>query len=89
MKYSMPNSPVLHYLLEFAQIHVHWIGDANSSSHPLPPPSPFAFTLSQHQGLFQGYYINHIKLVRDSSSNWEESKVAYMDLGTVKFKYSN
>ena len=29
------------------------------------------------------------KLVRDNSSNWEESKVTYMDLGTVKFKYSN
>ena len=28
MKYSMPNSPVLHYLLEFAQIHVHWVSDA-------------------------------------------------------------
>ena len=25
---SMPDSPVLHYLLEFAQIYVHWIGDA-------------------------------------------------------------
>ena len=25
---SMPGYSVLHYLLEFAQIHVHWIGDA-------------------------------------------------------------
>ena len=25
---SMPGSSVLHYLLEFAQIHVHWVGDA-------------------------------------------------------------
>ena len=25
---STPGSPVLHYLLEFAQIHVHWISDA-------------------------------------------------------------
>ena len=24
---STPSFPVLHYLLEFAQIHVHWIGD--------------------------------------------------------------
>ena len=23
----MPGSPVLHYLLEFAQIHVHWVSD--------------------------------------------------------------
>ena len=38
---------------EFAQIHVYWVGDALSSSYPLPPSSPFAFNLSQHQGLFQ------------------------------------
>ena len=29
MDCSTPDSPVLHYLLEFAQIHVHWVGDAN------------------------------------------------------------
>ena len=28
MDCSMPGFPVLHYLLEFAQIHVHCIGDA-------------------------------------------------------------
>ena len=28
MDYSMPGSSVLHYLPEFAQIHVYWIGDA-------------------------------------------------------------
>ena len=27
--------PVLHYLLEFAQIHVHWVSDATQPSHPL------------------------------------------------------
>ena len=29
---NMPGSPVLHCLLEFAQIHVHWVADAISSS---------------------------------------------------------
>ena len=28
MDCSMPSFPVLHHLLEFAQIHVHWVGDA-------------------------------------------------------------
>ena len=28
MDCSMSGSPVLHYLLEFAQIHVHWVGVA-------------------------------------------------------------
>ena len=38
---------------EFAQIHIHWVSDAIQLSHPLPPPSPFAFNLSLYQGLFQ------------------------------------
>ena len=33
--------PVLQYLLEFAQVHVHWVGDAIQPSHHLPPSSPF------------------------------------------------
>ena len=48
----MPGLNVLHYLAEFAQIHIHWIGDSIKPSHPLSP-SCFAFNLSQHQGLFQ------------------------------------
>ena len=35
-------------------VHVHRIGDAIQSSHPQSSPSPPAFNLSQHQGLFQG-----------------------------------
>ena len=50
---SMPGSPFLHYLLEFAQIRDHWVGDTIQLFHPLPPPSSFAFNLSQHQGLSQ------------------------------------
>ena len=50
---STLGSSVLHYLLECTQIHVHWVTHAIKPSHPLLPPSPFAFSLSQHQGLFQ------------------------------------
>ena len=53
MDYSMPGSSVLHYLPEFAQTHVHWVSDAFQPSFLLLPPSPFPFSLSQHQGLFQ------------------------------------
>ena len=49
---STPGFPVLHYLLEFAQTHIHWVNDAIQPSHPLLPPSPLALNLSQHQGLF-------------------------------------
>ena len=45
--------PVHHQLLEFTQAHVHWVSDAIQPSHPLSSPSPPAFSLPQHQGLFQ------------------------------------
>ena len=38
MNCSMPGFPVLHGLLEFAESHVHWAGDATQPSHPLSPP---------------------------------------------------
>ena len=50
---STPGFPVLHHLPEFAQTPVHLVCDAIQSFHPLYPPSPPAFSLSQHQGLFQ------------------------------------
>ena len=37
MDCSTPGFPVLHYLLEFAQTHVHWVSDATQPSHPLSP----------------------------------------------------
>ena len=36
---STPGFPVLHCLLELAQTHVHWFGDAIQPSHPLSSPS--------------------------------------------------
>ena len=59
MDCSMPGFPVLHHLPEFAQTHVHLIGDAIQPFHPLPPSSPSAFSLSQHQGLFQWVSSSH------------------------------
>ena len=37
MDCSTPGLPVLHYLMEFAQTHVHTVGDAIQPSHPLIP----------------------------------------------------
>ena len=53
MDCSMPGLPAHHQLLEFTQTHVHWVGDAIQPSHPLLSPSPPAFNLPQHQGLFK------------------------------------
>ena len=53
MDCSMPGLPVHHQLLEPAQTLVHRVGDAIQPSHSLSYPSPPAFNLSQHQGLFE------------------------------------
>ena len=46
---STPGFPVLHHLLEFAQIHVRWVGDVIQPSHPLLPSFPPTLNLFQHQ----------------------------------------
>ena len=53
MDCSMPGLPVHHQLLEFTQIHAHWVSETIQPSHPLSSPSPPALNLSQHQGLFK------------------------------------
>ena len=55
---SIPGFPLLHYLLEFVQTHVHWVVDAIQPSHLLLPSS-FVFNHSQLQGLFQWVDSSH------------------------------
>ena len=59
MDYSTSGLPVHYHLLDLAQTHVHQVGDAIQPSHPLSSPSPPAFNLSQHHGLFQGVSSSH------------------------------
>ena len=58
MEYNTPGFSVLHYLPEFAQTHVHQVGDAIQPSRPLLSRSP-TFNLSQHQDLFQWVHFSH------------------------------
>ena len=44
---------------EFAKTHAHRVGDTIQPSHPHSSPSTPAFSLSQHQGLFQGVGCLH------------------------------
>ena len=46
--------PILYHLPELAQTPVHWVSEAIQPSPSWSYPSPPAFGLSQHQGLFQG-----------------------------------
>ena len=73
---STPGFSVLHCLLEFAQIHVHWVGDAIQPSHPLSSPCPLALNLSHHQGLFQWV-----------SSSLQVAKVSELQLQHLSFQW--
>ena len=59
MDCSTPGLPVHHQLPELAQTHVHRVGDVIQPSHPLSPPSPPVFILSQHRGLFKWVSSSH------------------------------
>ena len=59
MDCSTPGFPVHHQLPKLTQTHVHRVGDAIQPSHPLSSPSSPAFSLSEHQGLFQGVSSSH------------------------------
>ena len=59
MDCSTPGFPVHHQLPELIQTHVHWVGDAIQSSHPMLSPSPPALNLSKHQGLFKWVSSSH------------------------------
>ena len=56
---SMPGLSVHHRLLEFTQIHVHWVDAAIQPSHHLLSPSPPTSKLSQHKGLFKWVSSSH------------------------------
>ena len=56
MDCSTPGLPVPHHFLEFAQVHLHCIGDAIQLAHPRMPSSHSTLNLSQHQGLF--HWVN-------------------------------
>ena len=84
----MQGFPVLHYLLEFAQTHVHWVSAAIQTSHP------FALNLSQHQSLFPWVGSSHhvAKLLelqlQNQSFQWIFSviffRIDWFDLLTVQ-----
>ena len=57
MDCSTPGFPVLHHLPEFELTHVHWVGDVIQPFHRLLSPSPPAFNLSQHEGVFVCLFV--------------------------------
>ena len=72
---NTPGFPVLHYLPEFAQANVHWVGDAIQPGHPLSPLCLPALNLSQRLD-FKKYSDFHLSLslpdlwVKPASMSW-------------------
>ena len=64
--------PRSHQPLELAQRHVHWVGDAIQSSHPLMSPSSPAFNLFQQYDLFQ-WVISLHQVTKYSSFRFVET----------------
>ena len=59
MACSTTGFQVHHQLPELTQTHVHQVGDVIQASPSQTSPSPPAFNLSQHWGLFQGLISSH------------------------------
>ena len=101
MDCSTPGFHVHHQLPELAQTHVHWVSDAIQPSYPLSSPSPPAFHLSQHQGLFQWvsslHQVVNVLQLQHQSFQWifrtDSFRIAWFDLlavqGTLKSLLQN
>ena len=59
----LPGFPVHYQPLEVVQAHVHRLGDAIQSSHPLLSPSPPAFNLSSIR-VFSNQSVLHIRWLK-------------------------
>ena len=73
MDCSMPGLPVHHQLPEFAQIHVHRVGDAIQPSLPLQPSFPFAFNFPWASLVAQ--LVKHLPAMQETwvqSLGWED-----------------
>ena len=70
MNYSTPDFPVLHYLPEFGQTHIHWVSDAIQPSHPLLPlffPCPQSFPASGNFPIYQ-LFVSDSQSIEASAS---------------------
>ena len=72
--WTSPGFPVLHSLLELAQIHVHWVDDSIQPSHPLPLPFlwlfPFvcSFFIAEYHSVARLFHISPTHSPTDGNS---------------------
>ena len=84
MDCSIPGLPVHHQLLELTQTHVHWVSDGIQPSHPLLSPSPPAFNLSQHQGLFK-WVSSLYQVAKVLAFQHQHQSFQWISIGVFKF----
>ena len=84
MDCSTQGFPVLHDLPEFAETHVHWIGDAIQQFHLLSSPSPPAFNLSRIRVFFSELAL-HIRWPKYRSFSFSISP-SKGDSGLIYFR---
>ena len=82
-----PVYPVPYHLLEFAQVHVHWVGDAIQTL-PMSPSSPSAFNLSFCIRVFSSESAVHIRWPKYWSFSIRSSK-EYSGLIFLKIDWSD
>ena len=80
---SKPGLPVHHKHPEITQTHVHWVSDDIQPSHPLPSPSLPAFSLSQHQGLFQ-WVSSSYQVARETWWNYNSTQLYGIIITTLE-----
>lgn len=61
---------ILHYLSKSVLVRVHCFHDTMYPFHPLPPPFPFVFNLSQHSLLIRPFASNltHLQIILHSKA---------------------
>ena len=85
MDCSTPGFLVHHQLLELAQTHVHRVSDAIQPFHPLLSPSPPAFNLSQHKGLFK--WVNSLYYVaKEMEFKLQHQSFQWRKSGLISFR---
>ena len=84
MNCGPPCLPVHHQLPESTQTHVHWVGDAVQTSHPLSSPFPPVLNPSQHQG-FSNESALHVRWPKYWSFSFNISP-SNEHLGLISFR---
>ena len=84
MNHSTPGSPVLHYFLERAQIHAHWISYDIQPPPPLLPCSPLALSFPASGSLPKYWSFSFSNSPSNEYSGMISFRIDWFDLHAVQ-----